>query len=755
MRITSIFRIVRTKDDDSRQSVLLRLDVPFESKLNAFRDYVIRSLRRFIGGKISVSNYSQSFSSKNRSISNIRYSILMLLSIFLLGFSGKVIDENDQPIENVIITNGKTAVVSSQNGNFQIEIIEGEIRFHKIGFADLVFLNPDEIPDKIMMTIEVIELEGIDVVERRIDLKFPDVADKIVIEVDNESGDSAAEILQRNSIVRISGIDLAGERRTVSLSGHKSKHTLILLDGIPLTSSGEDFDLASIPTEIIRSIEIVTNNAQTGSGSLAGIININTKNADGKFSLDIGQKFGSFGMQKTKLTISIANNFFNSYFYAAQSITDNDYKFETGNNLKNNENLQQDFSGNIDLNFLPVEVEYRLDHQKYAKSYLTPENINIYDNSTSEGYINRQKLHFQKDFQNFQTSANLYYFREKSEYDNSESVWLPILNKHLKRLKGADAKCGFETKQIDFELGMTLREEQIDFENQTNPVANISQKRKNYAGFGSVNLTQDIFPFALNVLFSNRAEKYENLDGFYTYKLDSNLKYESFLTIILGGNYGTGFTVPSFYDLYWNDGQAHGNADLLSETAEGFQVYGKVKWERNHLKIAYNSNKIRNLIHWSRQTDYWLPQNIETVEISNMEIDTKVYLQKYFTIGTSYQKTLARNKTGNLYNKFLTYTPQYIFKGFLEFTNGGFSGTIDFSQTGKQYTTPDQLSEELVMPEYKLMNAEFTYKKEMENYTFQVGTKVNNLLDKDYELYKYMPQPGRNWQVNFGVSYKI
>ena len=562
--------------------------------------------------------------------------------------------------------------------------------------------------------------------------------------------------------IYIQGIDSPGERKTISLLGHKSKHTLILLDGVPLNPSGQDFDLSTIPAEIIDNIEIIRNNAQSGSGSMAGIININTKKSEGRFSLKTGQKIGSFGLSKTFANLSISNRRFYSFLYAAHNSTQNDFLFNSGsgseNNLENNDKKIQDLDFNIGLNFLPWEIEYGLNLQKFYRKFLTPENINIYDDSKSEGFSNRHKMHLKKEFSKIEITSHLFKFYDRSTYDNTESSWFPILSHHFRNARGIETKIDFKEKFIACNLGTSYKYEDFTSENETNPNANIARKfSENLAGFGNIKFSHDFFPFSSNLLFSGRSEKYNNFGNFKTYRCDADLKYESLLTIILGGNYGTGFTVPSFYDLYWNDGQAHGNADLNSERSNGGQVFGKIEWLRNSLKISYFSNTIENLIHWTRQTDYWRPENISTANISNFEIDANLNFFQNFHLGISYLKTIAKNKARNsdLYDKFLPYIPVYNFQAILKFEIRNFSAKIVHSKTGKQFTTSDQLSPELIMPEYDLINTEVSYDFPFKKIVIEVSNAVNNIFNEDYELYKYMPQPGRNWQIEINVKYGI
>jgi len=710
------------------------------------------------------------------SVFNIQYSIFnlqFLVSCFLLMFLfssllgleiyGKIVNEQNLPLENVIITTESRSVISNRSGFFNLDQVQKQekVKIHKIGFEEMEF-RADKIPQKIILKKKAIEIPGIEIVEERYKQVLTETSDKIIIKVEKKTENNAADILKDIPGIFVQGIDFPGERKTVSLLGHKSKHTLIMLDGIPLNPSGQDFDLSTIPAEIIDNIEIIRNNPQSGSGSMAGIININTKKSDGKFSLKTGQKIGSFGLFKTSMNLSISNQYFYSYLYAAHNSTHNDFLFnhESGseNNLKNNDKSIRDLDFSIGLNSFPLEVEYGFAIQKFSRKYLTPENINIYDNSKLEGLTNRHKLYLKKEFPKINIISNLFHFYDRSTYDNSESNWFPVLNHHFRNSRGIDTKISFKENFITFDIGTSYKYEYFASENETNPNVNIKKKyRENYAGFGNIKLTKDFFPSSSNLLLSSRIENYNNFGNFMTYRFDADTKFESFLTIILGGSFGTGFTVPSFYDLYWNDGQAHGNEDLKSEKSNGGQIFGKLEWLENFLKISFHSNTIKNLIHWTRQTDYWRPENIETVNISNFEIDSHFSFLEHFNLGISYLNTIAKNKTkgGDLYDKFLPYIPEYNFQAILKYEIKNFSTKIIHSKIGKQYTTSDQLSEELIMPEFDLTDIEVSYNLQFGKMDFGISGAVNNIFDEDYELYKYMPQPGRNWQVEMNVKYKI
>ena len=92
--------------------------------------------------------------------------------------------------------------------------------------------------------------------------------------------------------------------------GFRSRHVLLLLDGIPLNSTFDgQFDPSIIPTENIAKIKVSygTSSVLYGQGALAGVINIITKKGtegfQGKASGEVGEgleRLGRFNLSGAK-----------------------------------------------------------------------------------------------------------------------------------------------------------------------------------------------------------------------------------------------------------------------------------------------------------------------------------------------------------------------------------------------------------------------------------------------------------------------
>ena len=108
-----------------------------------------------------------------------------------------------------------------------------------------------------------------------------------------------------------------------------------------------------------------------------------------------------------------------------------------------------------------------------------------------------------------------------------------------------------------------------------------------------------------------------------------------------------------------------------------------------------------------------------------------------------------------MYGENIIYTPSSKLSLQAKFIVDQFTGTLSYNRTGKQTYTHDQLSADQLLPAYELVNARVNYKLYWKKLQFTTGLNANNIFGKLYEVYKYIPQPGFNWDVNVGVKWEM
>ncbi|MBI3258775.1 MAG: TonB-dependent receptor [Ignavibacteriae bacterium] len=136
----------------------------------------------------------------------------------------------------------------------------------------------------------------------------------------NSSSFSPKSLLTHEEIIRLGALQVAdaavavpgafiknyggiGGSKTISLRGTTSQQTLILLDGIPLTSGANGtVDLSGLPLSFFDEVEVSRggSSALFGGGAIAGVVNLrssgNRSNSSNRqFSVNAETAFGSFG----------------------------------------------------------------------------------------------------------------------------------------------------------------------------------------------------------------------------------------------------------------------------------------------------------------------------------------------------------------------------------------------------------------------------------------------------------------------------
>lgn len=125
-----------------------------------------------------------------------------------------------------------------------------------------------------------------------------------------ESGASdVLSLLHQEAGVEISQNGGAGTLTSIFMRGTESRHTLILIDGVPIqdvTAIGMAAPLEHIVPDQIERIEIVRGNVSAiyGSGAIGGVIQIFTKRGTGKPSVYFSAEAGSRGTTKVSGGVS-------------------------------------------------------------------------------------------------------------------------------------------------------------------------------------------------------------------------------------------------------------------------------------------------------------------------------------------------------------------------------------------------------------------------------------------------------------------
>jgi vitamin B12 transporter len=703
-----------------------------------------------------------------------------------LSVSGRVLDQQQKPIAEAVVSVGDFAVFTAADGIFHLRNISArqKILVHKIGYQDRYFL-PQQVSMSMILQREILATEGISVSRQRQQRASLNSSDMLVIENrDNRSSD-LAELLQNYADIHVKGSQLLGGKRTIKLGGNKSKHTLVMLDGVALNINGEDFDISSIPAALIDRVEIIQNNAGAigGSGAIGGIVNIISRDqldydaSSGKtylFSNLNTLQMGSFGLRKAQTQLSFSQAIFQAYALYSQAKATNDFSYynkltQTNETRDNNASEIIDSALRLSLQTDRFQSKYNLIYQDYFKQLPGAiSTLSLFDQSHKEGYTLRQHLNLAYQYQMLQFYGDFFYTTENSDYDNTQSSGgLMQASQTDFSKQGATLGSSYNWQNlVKMDFSALYDRQQFSYEQKYSAAPTNEQEMENYALKGAMIATWNFFPVEYELALNSRYDMPQATDELdfeseLSNRLDYKLSYRNWFDLAIGGSWGNSYQIPSFYDLHWKEGsQAIGNPDLLPESSYGWNLFYHLILPQTTLKMSYSKQEIDNLIRWYRSLNYWKPGNIGSAELTNYQIQASYNLWKDITSSISWQRTFGYNKSlteegfqSDHYNKNLTYTPTSQTELSLQVPWQNFSWQISYSRTGRQWSTDDNLRQPIAA--FSLINSNLNYHFSYKKMTVNTSFALNNLLDQDYETSDLVPKPGRNWLLSINFELKI
>ncbi len=695
---------------------------------------------------------------------------VLLFTVALSALQVKVIDFNNQPIPHVIVKSKVFSTVSDSLGLVRLpNLKENEIiNFSRLGFKEKGF-SVKELINKPVVKLKQTPLIAEEfIVKSRSEesnFRINTVSQRIDVNSLNKSYPAVSDLLKDIPDFDIRGIKLSGERQTISLGGHKGKHTIIMWDNVILNPAGQEVDLSNIPTNQIDSIEIVKNNVsvETGSGGIAGMIIINSVSGQQKENFSWSQSIGSYNAYKQNITLSILKRNLQIAVNTSVIRADNDFEYEYRNkkytreyNDKNIINFSTDVNYNIDN----ARLIYNLRYQKFYKQLPGPVNyLSMYRHASQKGENINNALYYYSQFSFINLESQLYHTKQKSLYNNTQSPigFYHALDENISTSYGVKTVLNTAHALNDYDVSLSIGSEYkknlFEYNDLLHNLASIDElSHKINSIFSSFKVSRDLYFAIPELVMSLRHDNHSDLDDYTSWRVEINNQVYSWVDFDIKTSLGTSYNVPSFYDLYWKgDSQTNGNPDLKAEESVGWRVEANTKTNPS-IGVATWQNNTKNLIYWFRSNQGWKPGNVQDAEIKNWDAYGSFSFLKNQTIKANYTRIIARDisEGSQFYGKNIIYTPSWNWNVSLNLNLYNFSQNINYIAQGKQWSTRDQLIKPL--KGYEVYNSSTSFFVNMGMVRTQLVYSLYNVFDKKYQNFPYTPEPGRNWEVQLNFN---
>lgn len=227
------------------------------------------------------------------------------------------------------------------------------------------------------------------------------------------------------------------------------------------------------------------------------------------------------------------------------------------------------------------------------------------------------------------------------------------------------------------------------------------------------------------------------------------------------GYYKYIFRVPTFNELYYGYVT---NTDLKPEFTNqydiGFSYTKALNGWLDHVAITADGyyNNVIDKIVYTPNVALGSVQNVGLVDIKGIDVSVKTQATlsaKYkIPLSVNYSFQDAANVTDPTEGAYLNQLP-YIPRHTLAFNAGINRGALGiyYNQaiTSHRYFTNNNDSESY-LPSYELGDVSMVYKGLINKMPVVLSAEINNLFNKDYEVVRSYPMPGRSFRISFQIT---
>lgn len=538
-----------------------------------------------------------------------------------------------------------------------------------------------------------------------------------------------------------------GMLSTVSFRGTTSSQTAVIWNGININSQmngSTDFNTISGSDYNSVSIKAGGGSVIYGSGAVGGTVHLNNDMTFyDRFENNLKLDYGSFNTIGINYKTNISNEKWSAQIGFSKNSSTNDYKYLNRYTWKGEQRWNQ--NGQYDIITLNANLGYKFDAKNSLKFYSQTSNTDrntslVTETDTKSKYVNgfnRNLLDYNGNFGKFITNFKTAYIFENYQYyaDNTRK----------------DYSYGkTESLITKLDLGYTLFKS-----TQLNGIIDYSRTKGFGSGFG--NHTREISSAALLIKqdfssdwkneFGIRKEFTNNYKSPVLFSIGSSYQFSPLYNLKL--NISRNFRIPTFNDLYWEEG---GNPDLKPESSYQAEIGNVFTFKTISLTQTFYYMKIKDLLQWvPGKNGIWSPKNQDKVNSYGAETLLswkKRFDKNYLAVNMTYAYTVSEDEeTKNQ----LFFVPYNKVTGSVSYSRNKISAYYQFLYNGFVYTRADNNPDEIIN-DYMISNLGIDYDFKFLD-SFKLGFQILNVFNEEYESLEDRPMPGRNFNMYLTLKF--
>nr|WP_241262700.1 TonB-dependent receptor [Parahaliea mediterranea] len=552
------------------------------------------------------------------------------------------------------------------------------------------------------------------------------------------------DIMRKQPGMDISQSGGPGSSASLFLRGSASDHTLFLVDGQRIGSATlGSTSFQFLNPEQIERIEVVrgAHSSLYGSDAIGGVVQVFTRDGSGAPGSYVSTTAGSHNQYQLAAGANGTSGAWRYGLNASYLETDgiDNLEDDSGNNGDDDGYRNKSLNGSlgyrfandadISLRYLAVGTRneyddaYNSDHRPYSDGWM--QNINLRGRlPVTEAWLSTLSLgRSTDDTDNYDgvSGTNTGHFRTTRE----QLFWQNDVT--------------FADEQV-LTLAYEYYDDGVDASSlyqgaDGRPVSN----RSNEAWMAELQLHWSRLDAVLGARTDDNEEFGEQTTGSIALGLDIDGAHR------LTASWAEGFKAPTFNDLYWPaSAYTAGNPDLVPETSENRELGIRGDYRRWQWSLTYFENDVENLINWAPGEDFvYRPYNVADARIRGGEFISTARWGEW-RLEASYTYVEARDDGSDT---LLPNRARSNFVANLDRGLGRWQLGLSLKAQDKRYSNASN-SESL--PGYATVGVRAHYELAE---GLRLKARVDNLLDKDYQLNAGYNQDGVNFQL--GLSYSL
>lgn len=549
---------------------------------------------------------------------------------------------------------------------------------------------------------------------------------------------SLTTLLNYNSVIYFKENGL-GMISSPSFRGTTAQQTAVIWNGININSqlNGQtDFNTISAFDYTSVAIRAGGGSSIYGSGAVGGSIHLNNGIRFQKgFSNRLRLQYGSFETLNTHYGLGYSNEKWSVNAGISHNKSDNDYDY-LGTTLKNENGQFYNSSINAQLGY---HINAKNTLRFYSQFYEGERNFSgttaALSKSKYQNADSRNLMEWEVRFGKLISKTKLAFLSEEFKYFENKDSDIFSYGKVESLIAKYDL-----TYTILSGMNVNLI---LDFAQNKGVGSSFSNHERSIGG-GSL-LVSHAVTSRLYYEASVRKEATNNYQSPVLFAAGSKYRFAKFYTLNI--SVSKNFRVPTFNDLYW---EGSGNPNLKPEHSMQYEMGNTFQIGGFTLKLNAYQIQLKDMLRWLPQSNgLWQPVNTDAVTIYGGEslLEWKFNLNNHhFVLNGTYAYTISENDETK---KQLIYVPYHKGTAAVAYTYKRFATDVQLLYNGEVFTSSDNA---YVLNDYAVCNIGLNYDLGKKN-TVQLGARVLNVWNEEYENVAVRPMPGRNFTTYLTLNF--